>query len=98
MTQKVPDGYIVLPSLTYKGYALLRSILRSGSDADLAKAVEYGKRIKLYPLSQAANPPPTTYVDARGVLYDATIPYDVRFFECSIAWCRTSRGCRVIAR
>ncbi len=81
--QKIPDGYIALPSLTYKGYALLRSILRSGSDADLAKAVEYGKRIKLYPLSQAANPPPTAYIDARGVLYDATIPYDVRFFECA---------------
>ena len=32
-------------------------------------------------MSQAANPPPTTYVDAVGVLYDATIPYDVRFFE-----------------
>ena len=79
--EKVPDGYIALPSLTYKGYALLRSILRSGSDADLAKAVEYGRRIKIYPLSQAANPPPTTYVDADGVLYDATIPYDVRFFE-----------------
>lgn len=77
----VPDGYIVLPSLTYKGYAVLRSILRSGSDADIAKAVEYGKRIRLYPLAQAASPPPTTYVDAAGVLYDATIPYDARFYE-----------------
>lgn len=80
-TEKVPDGYIVLPSQTYKGYALLRSIRQSGSDADLAKAVEYGKRIKIYPLSQANNPPPTTHVDAAGVLYDATIPYDIRFFE-----------------
>ena len=80
-TAKVPDGYIVLPSLTYKGYALLRSIRQSGSEADLAKAVEYGKRIKIYPLSQANNPPPTIYVDAAGVLYDATIPYDLRFFE-----------------
>ena len=79
--EAVPDGYIVLPSLTWKGYALLRSILNSGSDADLAKAVEYGKRIRLYPLSQAANPPETTYVDAAGVLYDATIPYDARFYE-----------------
>jgi len=26
---KVPDGYIVLPSPTYQGYALLRSILKS---------------------------------------------------------------------
>jgi len=80
-TAKVPDGYIVLPSSTYKGYALLRSIRQSGSEADLAKAVEYGKRIKIYPLSQANNPPPTVYVDAAGVFYDATIPYDIRFFE-----------------
>jgi hypothetical protein len=78
---KVPEGYIVLPSLTYKGYALLRSILSSGSDTDLTKAVEYGKRIKIYPLSQAQNPPPTVFVDAAGVLYDATITYDIRFFE-----------------
>jgi hypothetical protein len=80
-TGKVPNGYIVLLSQTYKGYALLRSIRQSGSDADLAKAVEYGKQIKIYPLAQADNPPPTTYVDAAGVLYDATIPYDIRFFE-----------------
>lgn len=80
-TTKVPDGYIPLPSSTYKGYALLRSIRQSGSDEDLAKAVEYGKKIKIYPLSKADNPPATTYVDAAGVMYDATIPYDIRFFE-----------------
>jgi hypothetical protein len=80
-TTKAPDGYIVLPSSTYKGYALLRSIRKSGSNEDLAKAVEYGKRIKIYPLSKADNPPLTTYVDAASVLYDATIPYDIRFFE-----------------
>jgi hypothetical protein len=74
-TAKAPAGYIVLPSSTYKGYALLRSIRQSGSEADLAKAVEYGKRIKIYALSQADKPTPTTYVDAAGVLYDATIPY-----------------------
>ena len=78
---KVPNEYIALPSQTYKGYALLRSIRQSGSDADLAKAVEYGKRIKIYPMSQADKPSPTTYVDAAGLLYDATIPYDIRFFE-----------------
>jgi hypothetical protein len=78
---KVPDGYIPLPSQTYQGYALLRSILKSGSEADFNKAVEYGKRIQFYPLSQAANPPATTYFDAADVVFDATIPYDVRFFE-----------------
>jgi hypothetical protein len=80
-TEKVPEGYIALPSMTYKGYALLRSIRQSGSEADLKKAVEYGKRIKIYPLSEAKKPAPTSYVDAAGVLYDATIPYDIRFYE-----------------
>ena len=77
----VPDGVIALRSPTYQGYALLRSILRSGSDADFAKAVEYGKRIAFYPLSAAANPPAPTYLDAADVVFDATIPYDGRFFE-----------------
>ncbi len=78
---EVPAGYIPLPSDTYEGYALLRSIPRSGSDADVARAVAYGKRVKLYPLSQAAKPPATTFVDAVDVVYDATIPYDLRFFQ-----------------
>lgn len=77
----VPARYIALPSMNYQGYALLRSILRSGSDADVAKAVAYAKRIKLYPLSEAANPPATTFVDAIDIVYDSTIPYDLRFFQ-----------------
>jgi hypothetical protein len=77
----VPDGYIALPSMNYQGYALLRSLLKSGTDADVAKAVAYAKRIKLYPHSQAANPPATTFVDAIDVVYDSTIPYDLRFFQ-----------------
>ena len=76
-----PNGYIVLPSMTYQGYALLRSNLASARDTDVAEAVAYGKRIKFYPLSQADNPPATTFVDAIDVVYDATIPYDVRFFQ-----------------
>jgi hypothetical protein len=77
----LPEGYIALPSDTYQGYALLRSILTSGSEADQAKAVAYGKRIKLYPLSQAPSPPPTTFRDAIDVVFDATIPYDARFYR-----------------
>ena len=54
---------------------------RAASDADIAKAVAYGKRIKVYPLSQAAHPPDTQFIDAIDVVFDATIPYDMRFFE-----------------
>jgi hypothetical protein len=78
---ELPAGYIPLPSDTYQGYALLRSIPKSGSEPDVAKAVAYGKRVKLYPLSQAAKPPATTFVDVVDVVYDSTITYDLRFFE-----------------
>ncbi len=78
---RVPEGYISLPSDTYEGYALLRSIPKSGRDADVATAVAYGTRIKLYPLSQAATPPATMFSDMVDVVYDATITYDLRFFQ-----------------
>jgi hypothetical protein len=77
----LPEGYIPLPSDTYEGYALLRSIPRSGGEADVARAVAYGKRISLYPLAQATELPPTIFVDMVDVVYDSTIPYDLRFFE-----------------
>ena len=76
----VPEGYIVLRPATFGGYALLRSNLKSHGDADVAKSVAYGKRIKVYPLSQAANPPPTVFTDAADVLFDSTIRYDASFF------------------
>src|SRR5215831_5566135 len=79
--EKAPAGYIVLPSDTFAGYALLRSNLKSHSDPDIAKAVAYGKRVKVYPLSQAAHPPETKFSDASGVVFDSTIKYDVSLFE-----------------
>ena len=79
--EKVPDGYIAMQSDNFQGYALVRSILQSGGDAAVAKAVAYGRRVKLYPLSQAANPPATTFVDASDVVFEANIPYDSRFFD-----------------
>jgi hypothetical protein len=79
--EKAPDGYIVVQSETFGGYALFRSNLASHSEADIAKAAAYGKRLKLYPLSQSGNPPETKFTDAKDVLYDSTIPYDLRFFQ-----------------
>ena len=78
---KAPDGYIALRSATYTGFVILRSNLTSGTDADIDKAVAYGKRIRFYPLSQVARPPATKFVDAIDVVFDSTIPYDLRFFE-----------------
>jgi hypothetical protein len=78
---KVPSGYLPMPSSTYQNFALLRSILTDGSEAGIARAVAYGRRVKLFPLSQAANPHETQFVDVADVVFDATIPYDMRYFE-----------------
>jgi hypothetical protein len=78
---KLPAGYLPMPASTYESYALLRSNPKTGSDADVAAAVEYAKRIRIYPLSQAAHPPDTKWNDAVDVVFDSTIPYDERFFQ-----------------
>lgn len=79
-TGEIPDGFIPLRSETYAGFAIMRSNPKSGSDADIAAAVNYGKRIGLYRLDAAGNRPPTPYVDASGKEFDATIPYNRDFF------------------
>ena len=70
----VPDGHTVLRPATYGSFALLRSNLKGHGATDVAKSVAYGKRVKVYPLSQAANPPPTTFTDAADVLFDFDHP------------------------
>ena len=76
----LPNGYTALSSDTYSGYALLRSSLKSHGDADVAAAIAYGRRVKVYPLSAAANPPETVFTDVKDVSYDSTIRYDASFF------------------
>ncbi len=77
--EKIPPGYIVLPSETYRGFVILRSNFNSRSDADIRSAVAHGKRVKIYPLG--GNPDSTVFVDVYDKSFDATIPYDVTFFE-----------------
>lgn len=78
--KKVPAGFVPLQPKTFGGYALIRSSLASHSDADIAKAVAYGKRIKIYPLAQAAKPTPPFFTDVGDTLFDSTIRYDDTFF------------------
>ena len=76
-----PDGYIEMPCDTLTGFALLRSILAGSEPADITAAIEYARRVRLYPLARAADPPETTFRDALDVVFDATIPYDHRYFK-----------------
>lgn len=79
--EKAPDGYYALQSDTRTGYLLFRSNMKSHSPADVQASIDYGKRMKVYPLAQAANPAATVFVDAKDVDFDSTIRYDASFFE-----------------
>ena len=77
----VPDGYSILRSDTYSGYMLVRSNLKSRSDADVAASIAYAKRVKFYPLSAAASSPETLFTDVKDVNFDSTIRYDSNFYR-----------------
>lgn len=80
-TGTVPEGITPLQSDTFGAYALVRSNMASHREADVARSIEYGKRIKVYPLAQAENPPATVFTDVKDVLFDSTIRFDATFFE-----------------
>jgi hypothetical protein len=76
----VPSGYIPLHLKTYNSSALVRSILASDSDEDVRKGDALVKRIKVYPLSKAAAPPPERFIDMTDILYDPAVSYDTGFY------------------
>ena len=47
------------------GYLLFRANLKSHSNVDVQASIAYGKRMKVYPLAQAANPPATVFTDVK---------------------------------
>jgi hypothetical protein len=78
--EQVPAGYEPLQPRTWGSYAIFRSNLKSHGDVDVATSVTYAKRLKIYPLSAAADPPATVFTDVKDVLFDSTIRYDGSFF------------------
>jgi hypothetical protein len=77
---QTPAGYEALQPDTHGSYVLFRSNMASHADADVAKSAAYAKQLKIYPLSQAANPPATVFTDVKDILFDSTIRYDDSFF------------------
>jgi hypothetical protein len=76
---EVPEGYFVYRPPTYHVGTALRPIRIGGGT--LEEAVEYSKRLKAYPLSQAKNPKPNRYIDAFPKTWNTLPHYDLSFFE-----------------
>lgn len=76
-----PEGYVAVYQKTYGGSATLRPIIKNTSQETLAKVSEFVKGIKVYPLSQAGNPPATKHIDIFDKPINGLVPFDETYFE-----------------
>ncbi len=75
----VPEGYFVLRSATYGNLFFWRGFLENGSTAT---AVENTKKFaKVYPLAEADNPPPMTFKNVSGKVFNTIHANDFHFYE-----------------
>jgi len=61
----LPNAY-TYEQRTNNGFAILRPIIADASPENMKKAADFAKKIKVYPLSQADNPPKNNYIDIAG--------------------------------
>jgi hypothetical protein len=77
--ESVPDGYFEVPSQSYRIALAFRSIVLPGmTNAD---AHAYAQRLKMYELSEAANPKPTRFADPWQDRISTLPFYDFRYFQ-----------------
>jgi len=78
-TGPVPEGYLVAKSRTYNLWLMGRGFKVNG---DLKPAVDgIKKNLRVYPLSQAANPPATRFINGSGVAVNTVHANDFGYFE-----------------
>jgi len=75
---EVPEGYFAVQSDTFQNFYLLRAVPKDG---DLKSAVDILRTARMYPLSEAANPPKMEWFNASGIPANATFPTDYKYFE-----------------
>ncbi|MBP1748658.1 MAG: hypothetical protein H6Q52_1197 [Deltaproteobacteria bacterium] len=75
----VPKGYFVVRLETYSIWAAWRTFLENGDPKPGVDRVK--KFTKIYPLSQAANPPKLTFVNVSGRDFCTDAPADYPFWE-----------------
>jgi hypothetical protein len=78
-TGKVPEGYFVFKSSTYGNWFMIRGFKVNG---DPKPAVEsFKKNLRIYPLTKAANPPLTKFINVSGSEHNTIHANDFSFFE-----------------
>ncbi|WP_234682207.1 DUF1254 domain-containing protein [Bradyrhizobium monzae] len=78
-TGAVPDGYFVARSRTVGNLLFFRTFLKDGDPKPGVDMVK--KALRVYPLSQSANPPAMKFVDISGKAFNTIGPADYSLFE-----------------
>ncbi|MGF6573886.1 hypothetical protein ABH945_006007 [Paraburkholderia sp. GAS333] len=78
-TGPIPEGYIHVASPNYRITMAFRSIVQPGKTVD--DAFNFSHRLRLYYLSDAANPPQQRFVDPGNQRYSTLPFFDERFFN-----------------
>ncbi len=76
---EVPEGYFVVRSATYSNWIAWRTFLENGDPKPGVDRVK--KFTRIYPLSQAANPPKLNFVNVSGRDFNTVGPADYPFWE-----------------
>ena len=76
---EIPEGYFVVRPSTYGNWMPFRSFLVDGSPKPGVESVK--KTFKVYPLADAANPPPMKFVNLSGVPATFVAPGDYSFWS-----------------
>jgi len=78
-TGEIPGGYHVLRPSTYGNWLVFRAFLVDGSTKPSVESVK--NHLKIYQLSEAANPPGMKFVNGSGVPASYVAPGDYTFWE-----------------
>jgi len=76
---QVPDGYHAFHSKTYGVWFLLRGFLVDGKTGPAVAS--FKKHLKIYPLSEAGNPPAMEFKNVSGKFHNTIHANDVAFFH-----------------
>jgi hypothetical protein len=78
-TGDIPAGYFVARSRTFGNLLFFRTFLKDGDPKPGVDSVK--EKLRVYPLSQAANPPPMNFVNISGKAFNTIGPGDYSAFE-----------------
>ena len=74
-----PEGYFMVPSRTNHLVGLYRAFVENGDIAATVRNVK--EKARIYPLSAAENPPPSTFSNISGVQLNTVPPNDFSFYD-----------------